>query len=209
MKGTVIENRNSRSAVLCENGSIITVKGMFPVGKRISVPEHSFSWKKLILTMAVFLLAAALEFRYCADTVLAYGYITVNSASSIELTLNKKGNVISVQANDESSLETAAQLRAQLIDTSAAEAVSFITEDEEAEVLVSSNDENYSRAVSGEIQKRSSEKLHVHSSNIEEYNDRKSRPVKPEGEFPGPSGDPSDNRPFEDMKEPHDDPGSF
>lgn len=127
MKGIALEHRDGKTAVLLENGRIITKKGVIETGRSIEVhdPGSLFSMKRMSLAClcAVIMIVSFVTYRNYTWTALAYSTIIVHNGASIEYTLNRSGDVIAVKAADEDSEETAAALSETSLNQKGTEAV--------------------------------------------------------------------------------------
>ncbi len=105
MKAVVLEKRNGLAAVLREDGVIEKVHISCEVGDTIDLPEkHFFSVKRAVkgavasVAMALLLFTGSHHYLYSAPV----SYVTLDAQPSIEFAVNRRGQVIGVEAlNDE------------------------------------------------------------------------------------------------------------
>lgn len=176
MKGIVVENRKRKSAVLCEDGTVSLVGGIHPVGSTIVIPyqrqTHAI-WYKFALACMVLMISVAGIHRY-QYTVLAYGYALVDGTSSYELTLNKKGDVIEVEALNESGENNLEEIKNTMIHHYISDAISSISANEEIlKVNVTSEDMSYAQEISDKVRNDTKKEIESSSSTKEEYDHAK------------------------------------
>ncbi|MCR4902939.1 MAG: hypothetical protein K6A23_08775 [Butyrivibrio sp.] len=104
MKAVVLEIRNGKAAVLTEKGEVITVRQKCSVGDTIQI--RSINMTRIVkytipAVAAMIMVTFGSVFYY--NTAMAYSYVTVEGDSNIQLTLNRKNEVIAIEALDEDS----------------------------------------------------------------------------------------------------------
>lgn len=120
MKALVLEKRGDLAAVLREDGTYTTTKQPCAVGETIelnaeivSIPRRRKAWARA--AVAAVLALAVLSGSYTYLAVSAYAYVSLDSGeTSVEVALNRLGRVISVDAMNEVSEETAKALTPEL-----------------------------------------------------------------------------------------------
>jgi len=114
MKAVVLELRDGFAAVLREDGTVEKVRGNYQVGQTIELPEQR---KRPVFSRGLRAAAAAVAILgilgggYSYENVLAYSYVSLDIAdTALEYTLNRRDQVVSVEARNEASEELAKQL---------------------------------------------------------------------------------------------------
>ena len=114
MKAVVLELKNGKSAVLREDGVVLKVRGNYTVGETIELkPKPSFSFQlpnisfaqpqiRMAMTAAILVFAIFIGGMYNYTTVQAAGYVAVEDNIGLELVINRRNQVIAVNATDES-----------------------------------------------------------------------------------------------------------
>jgi len=176
MKGIVVENRKRKSAVLCEDGTVSLVNGIFPIGSTVDISckkkTHAM-WYKMAMACMVLMMTVAGIHRY-QYTVLAYGYALVDGTSSYELTLNKKGDVIQVEALNENGESNLEEVVKNTMHHHVSDAISSISDNEEIlKVNVTSEDRAYAQDISDKVRNNTKKEIESSSSSIEEYDHAK------------------------------------
>ena len=128
MKGIVLEIKNHTAAVLREDGTVIKLRGNYTVGQTVELKTEPKLWNtkqvRIAFTAAAVILAIGIAGTYNYTTVEAAGIVTVEGASGVQLTLNRRNQVIAVSSTDESGEEMKTRLEdAHIIGTSFPEAV--------------------------------------------------------------------------------------
>ena len=126
MKGLVLEIRDGLAAVLREDGQVVTTDLPCQVGETIELPAEVIPFEKESkpkagrrrwiggLAAAVVALAV-IGGGYSYNTAFASSYLSVDAqGASVELSLNRRGQVIDVRAVDEDSVILAQELSATL-----------------------------------------------------------------------------------------------
>ncbi len=126
MKGLVLELRDGLAAVLREDGQVVTTAMACQVGQTVELPAEvvPFSAEKPVGArrrrwvsglVAAVLVLAVMGGGYTYNTAFACSYVSVDAAdASIELAINRRGQVIDVRAVDEDSAQLAEELSADL-----------------------------------------------------------------------------------------------
>ena len=126
MKGLVLEIRDGLAAVLREDGQVVTTDLPCQVGETIELPAEVIPfetgakpkpnrrrWIGGLAAAAVAL--AVIGGGYSYNTAFASSYLSVDAqGASVELSLNRRGQVIDVRAVDEDSVILAQELSATL-----------------------------------------------------------------------------------------------
>ncbi len=128
MKGLVLELRDGLAAVLREDGQVVTTAMACQVGETIELPAEVVPfaaggkkaaqsvwgrWAKGLV--AAVLALAVVGGGYSYNTAFACSYVSVDAAeASLELAVNRRGQVIDVQAMDEDSAVLAQELSGDL-----------------------------------------------------------------------------------------------
>ena len=145
-KAVVLEIKEGYAAVLTDKGLVQKIRNEeYKVGQEILLPEagrrHSAVWKQAAAAAAVIITLSGSSLYYASENVFAYSTVTVSAEDEvIELTLNKKNEVIAAKALDEKgkaiadSLEVSIRNRRPL-----KEAVEILTSEmDEPEISVES-----------------------------------------------------------------------
>ena len=126
MKGLVLELRDGLAAVLREDGQVVTTAMACQVGQTVELPAEvvPFSAGKPVSArrrrwasglVAAVLALAVVGGGYTYNTAVACSYVSVDAAeASIELAINRRGQVIDVRAVDEGSAQLAEELSTDL-----------------------------------------------------------------------------------------------
>ncbi|MCR4586922.1 MAG: hypothetical protein K5682_00815 [Lachnospiraceae bacterium] len=165
MKAVVLEVRDGVSVVLKKDGTYEKINKAYQVGREIEVGsgkvkhfrsagrrKRTTAWMRGIAAAAIVALAGTL---FYSQTAYAVSYVTVDTDSSVEFSLNAMNRVIEVNAVDESGEELAKQLneagvRGKTL-TDALEKTTFYLEEQESlsednrEMLVSVTAEKANR----------------------------------------------------------------
>ena len=120
MKALVLEKRGERAAVLREDGTYTTTKQPCEIGETIELNAEIVTLRRRRKTWARAAAAAVLalvllsgSYTYLATS--AYAYVSLDSGeTSVEVAVNRLGRVISVDAMNEASEETAKALTPEL-----------------------------------------------------------------------------------------------
>lgn len=126
MKGLVLELRDGLAAVLREDGQVVTTAMACQVGETVELPAEVIPfaagtktknargrWIKSVAAAALAL--AVVGGGYSYNTAFACSYVSVDAAdASIELAINRRGEVIDVRAADEESAQLAEELSGDL-----------------------------------------------------------------------------------------------
>ena len=127
MKGLVLELRDGLAAVLLEDGQVVTTDMACQVGETVELPAEVVPfaaeekktggtrsrWVKGIA--AAVLALAVVGGGYAYTNVFACSYVSVDASdASIELAINRRGQVIDVRAVDEGSVILAQELLGDL-----------------------------------------------------------------------------------------------
>ena len=125
-KAVVLEIKEEYAAVLTEEGIVQKIRNnAYAVGREIDLEEISAQieerqnvksrfagWYRGIAAAAAVFILSGSGFYYASENVFAYSTVTVTTdEASLELTLNKKDEVVAVKALDEESEETASALQ--------------------------------------------------------------------------------------------------
>ena len=129
-KAVVLEIKEEYAAVLTEEGFVQKIRNnAYAVGQEIDLDEiadqeeereerrgiagNRFAgWYRGVAAAAAVFIISGSGFYYASENVFAYSTVTVTTdAASLELTLNKKDEVVAVKALDEESEETASALQ--------------------------------------------------------------------------------------------------
>lgn len=125
-KAVVLEIKEEYAAVLTEEGFVQKIRNnAYAVGQEIDLEEISAQieerqnvksrfagWYRGIAAAAAVFILSGSGFYYASENVFAYSTVTVTTdEASLELTLNKKDEVVAVKALDEASEETASALQ--------------------------------------------------------------------------------------------------
>jgi len=126
MKGLVLELRDGLAAVLREDGQVITTAMTCQVGETVELPAEviPFAAGKPVSArrrrwasglVAAVLALAVVGGGYTYNTAVACSYVSVDAAeASIELAINRRGQVIDVRAVDGGSAQLAEELSTDL-----------------------------------------------------------------------------------------------
>ena len=120
MKALVLEKRGERAAVLREDGTYTTTKQPCEVGETvelnaeiISLPHRRKTWARSAVAAVLALVLFTGSYTYLAAS--AYAYVSLDAGeTSVEVAVNRLGRVISVDAMNEGSVETAKALTPDL-----------------------------------------------------------------------------------------------
>ena len=120
MKALVLEKRGELAAVLREDGTYTTTKQPCEVGETIelnaeivSLPRRRKAWARAAVAAVLALVLLSGSYTYLAAS--AYAYVSLDAGeTSVEVTVNRLGRVISVDAMNEHSEETAKALTPEL-----------------------------------------------------------------------------------------------
>ena len=115
MKAVVLEVRDGFAAVLQEDGTVTKIRTDARVGETIQLPEQK---KKPVLGRSLRAAVAGLALvgilagtGYSYTSVMAYSYVSLDIAdTSLEYTLNRRDQVLSVEGKNDSSLDLAQEL---------------------------------------------------------------------------------------------------
>ena len=125
MRGLVLELRDGLAAVLLEDGQVVTTDMACQVGETVELPaevvpfdagEKKRSRGRWIKGLVAAVLALAVAGGgYAYTSAYACSYVSVDAAyASIELAINRRGQVIDVRAVDEGSVILAQELLGDL-----------------------------------------------------------------------------------------------
>ena len=135
MKALVLESEKGRTVALREDGEVVTVAGVWTVGERMDLPEAKvlpFPRKKRRWVQAVVAASLALVVltgSYTYTTAWACSYVSLETEeASVELAVNRLGQVIEVKALDENSTRLAESLTQELQRKPVTEAVDLAVE---------------------------------------------------------------------------------
>jgi len=121
MKAIVLEIKDGTAAVLREDGAVVKTRQSCQVGETIElqgeiVPmpvRRKRKWVRSAVAAALALVIAGSSYTY--TTAVACSYVSVDAEeSSLELSVNRLGRVISVQAMNEDSAALAESLRGEV-----------------------------------------------------------------------------------------------
>ena len=120
MKALVLEKRGERAAVLREDGTYTTTKQPCEIGETIelnaeivTLPRRRKTWARAAAAAVLALVLLSGSYTYLATS--AYAYVSLDSGeTSVEVAVNRLGRVISVDAMNEASEETAKALTPEL-----------------------------------------------------------------------------------------------
>ena len=115
MKAVVLEVRDGFAAVLQEDGTVTKIRTDAQVGETIQLPEQK---KKPVFGRGLRAAVAGLALAgilagtgYSYTSVMAYSYVSLDIAdTSLEYTLNRRDQVLSVEGKNDSSLDLAQEL---------------------------------------------------------------------------------------------------
>ncbi len=161
MKAVVLEIKENYAAVLMNDGTVRKIRnnGYVP-GQEIDLAgmQHAYAGKKLLKTAAVAAAVLAISgssLFYASETVMAYSTVTVTvDDTEVELTLNRRNEVIEARALDEAGDAVAEKLQiTRLHRKSLDEAVTELSEPADTAVLkeVVSRDESREEVLAEEI----------------------------------------------------------
>lgn len=172
MKAVVLEIKDGEAAVLKEDGTIVKVRRECAVGDTIELEEKTKVYKfsrtmrRLAIAAAAALVIMVGTGRYVYTTVEAAAYVTVDTDSSIEYVLNRRGQVISVNAYNEKGEKIKKKLEEKGLSrctiTEAMEKTKEAQQELEGEaegsaaefvVSVTSDDENSREKIAAEVEK--------------------------------------------------------
>ena len=118
MKAIVLEVKNGYSALLREDGVVIKRRGALEVGQEIQVSDGAAGQglrrlRAAVAAVAIVGVMTASGWTY--ENALAYSYATLDVGStSIEYVLNRRGQVIGVNALNDSSEDSAEEILGQV-----------------------------------------------------------------------------------------------
>ena len=153
MKGLVLELRDGLAAVLREDGQVVTSAMACQVGETVELPADVIPFtagtkaKSTRSRWARSLVAAALALAvigggYSYNTAVACSYVSVDAAdTSIELVINRRGQVIDVRAVDEDSVILAQELSRDLLRMPVDEALGVTMDTMELHGLLDNSEE--------------------------------------------------------------------
>lgn len=134
MKAIVLETRDGTAAVLRDDGVVLKVRGTYQVGETIELPDPKPAWyarpqMRMAFTAAVIVLAILIGGLYNYTTVEAASYVTVEGDVGMEFVLNRRNQIISINASDESGEELKEKLeQAHVIGSTLSRAVELTNE---------------------------------------------------------------------------------
>ena len=130
-KAVVLEIREEYAAVLTDEGIVEKILNKeYAVGQEIKLPElyrleekrtgifgkRSAAWHRAAAAAAAILVISGSGLYYASENVLAYSTVKVTTDdASLELTLNRKDEIVAVKALDEKSEEKASELKTSAI----------------------------------------------------------------------------------------------
>ena len=120
MKALVLEKRGDLAAILREDGTYTTTKQSCTVGETIELnaeiillPHRRKTWARAAVAAVLALVLFSGSYTYLATS--AYAYVSLDAGeTSVEVTVNRLGRVISVDAMNSASEETAKTLTPEL-----------------------------------------------------------------------------------------------
>ncbi len=143
-------------------------------------------WYRAAAAAAAVFVISGSGLYYASENVFAYSTVTVTTEdSSLELTLNKKDEVVGVRALDEKSGETVSEMKISVRSRkSLSDTLDKITEgQEQAEISVTSRNEERKEKIQKEVQEMLPPEMHQNQENTEIPADTP-RPI----DAPSPSG---------------------
>ena len=120
MKALVLEKRGELAAVLREDGTYTTTKQPCSVGETVelnaeivTLPRRRKTWVRTVVAAALALALLTGSYSFLADS--AYAYVSLDAGeTSVEVSVNRLGRVISARALNEGSEEIAQALTPEL-----------------------------------------------------------------------------------------------
>ena len=134
MKGIVLEIKNHTAAVLRDDGTVVKLYGDYTVGQTVELKPERKPWytqpqMRIAFTAAVIILSLGIGSVYNYTTVEAASVVTVEGTVGVQLTLNRRNQVIAVSSTDESGEEMKERLEeAQILGASFTDAVELTRE---------------------------------------------------------------------------------
>ena len=122
MKAIILERRGEYAAVLCEDGAVVRARLSGEVGERVELPTETVMfparrksprWMRGAVAAMLALALLGGTFGYMGASASAYVSLDVED-SSIELTVNRLGRVIAVEALNDDARELADSLSGEL-----------------------------------------------------------------------------------------------
>ena len=174
MKATVMESGGGRSVILAEDGLFYDIEGSYAVGsiieysKQESAATDAFRLRRARLVRRAAAVAACLVMAlfgglYSYRNLMVYADVTLDGGMPVKCSLNRRGEVIKVEALDESGEELAKQLnengaRGKTIEAVLSEAVVYIEKEGDAEdksfrVVVECSDKTVQKSMTKELNK--------------------------------------------------------
>ena len=110
MKATVLESFEGRSVVLAEDGLFYSIEGSYQTGEIIEYTEKAdinrYSiWRKALLQKAAAVAACLILLLsgtiYSYQNFMVYAYVTLDGAMPVKCSLNRKNEVIKIEAVNE------------------------------------------------------------------------------------------------------------
>lgn len=134
MKGIVLEIKNHTAAVLRDDGTVVKLYGDYTVGQTVELKPERKPWytqpqMRIAFTAAVIILSLGIGSVYNYTTVEAASVVTVEGTVGVQLTLNRRNQVIAVSSTDESGEEMKERLEeAHILGASFTDAVELTRE---------------------------------------------------------------------------------
>ena len=149
-KAVILEIRDGYAAVLTDEGLVEKIPDrQYAIGQEIVLPysgrRRRAGLYRAAAAAAVIVLAGG-TLHYASENAFAYSTVTVSTEdASVELTLNRKDEVVAVKALDEQSLEAAGNMNVSFIKRRPlAETLGELAgEDGQADVFVGSRNEEH------------------------------------------------------------------
>ena len=160
-KAVVLEIKGEHAAVLTDQGLVQKIRNrQYEVGQEITLPDagkKTFAgWRQAAAAAAVVIALSAGSLYYASENVFAYSTVTVTAENeAVELTLNKKNEVIAAKALDENSKAIADSLKVSVRKRKPLqEAVEILaSEMEEPEIAVESDNAGRKENLENDLKK--------------------------------------------------------
>ena len=113
MKAVILEIRDGKAAVLAEDGTVVKIKTDRPVGATVEIPAVAHSGTPRLVRIAASAAAALMlvcSGGYYTVNAAPYAYVSVDVNPSIEYTINRRHQVIDIEAMNSDGQAIVAQI---------------------------------------------------------------------------------------------------